>query len=661
MLDKKYYTILLLSILLIIFLAGCSSNNTTDNIIKSNSLYKVEGTIISKENNEPILEAKVSIDNKSTFTNDQGYYVIKDIQKGSYEWKVSKPNYNTHREDIVINDDSTLNYQLTTDMEYTNISGDLNINNSSQNSTYTSTTQSNSNNTSSINDTENLSILNLNNQYKEDEVIIKFKENISSKAMEKIKNINLLSKLKEIKIDNKKIVKYKIAKNKDVREIINTYRFLPGIDWIEPNYILQALAQPNDPYYTDQWSKLIANLEAGWDKEVGNRSVTVAVVDSGIIPCHPDLENNLISENLWADFVDGNESGDPSNYEPTDNDPTDETTKSDGGSHGTHVSGIIGAVTNNDKGIAGVNWDINILPLRVLKTDSSGNIIGSSFDVAEAVYYAVDNGADIINMSLGRAGSESQLEKDYLTYAKDHNALVFAASGNEGTNTVLYPAKYDYSIAVGAVDIYNNITSYTNTGEALDLVAPGGSSSYPVYSTWGYYESGNTYPDYVGMYGTSMSTPHVSGIAALLIANGVNPTDIKDRLISTAVDIEDSDGNLYKLVDAYGALLNKKLNNPYVFAGTISDNEIDIKSEVVISDDDNNYLINSAYPSQSYVFAWRDVNGNQKVDHGDYYGKTNSTITIEDGSNHDNIDLDIYYIPENLNEIIVNGLATIED
>ena len=478
-------------------------------------------------------------------------------------------------------------------------------------------------------------------EFRENEIIIKYKDIVSTQSIHGLEVKNNLTKMSQMEIDNGKVALYQILENKTVSEMVDKFKDKEEVEWIEPNYLLYTLAIPSDPDYTSQWGFVNLNMEAAWDKKKNSDSVTVAVIDSGIIPNHPDLVNNLLQ---GADFVGGTNNAPTEDYNMTDSDPTDETTYLNGGSHGTHVAGIIGAVGNNNQGVTGVNWSTNILPIRVLGADGSG----TNWDIAEGIYYAIDQGTDVINLSLG-GPSESNLLKNAVDYAEQSGVITFAASGNDGDYGVLYPARYDSTVAVGATNINNQVTSYSNHGPNVDLTAPGGTFSYLIYSTWGYYSYGTIYSGYEYMQGTSMATPYASGVAALLIASGVNGVqNIKDRMTSTAVDLgfEGKDNYYgYGLVDAYGALLDKKLKNPYVLAGKVVGDFIKVMSEVVQVNDDGSYQLTEVEEGTVKIYGWRDVDENQEINAGDYWGVSSSSIEVAENSSY-TMDVDIYYVTE---------------
>jgi len=239
-----------------------------------------------------------------------------------------------------------------------------------------------------------------------------------------------------------------------------------------------------------------------------------------------------------------------------DNHPNDDE------SHGTHVAGTIAQATNNNLGVAGVAFNTTLMPVKVL--DAAGS--GSYQQVADGIYYAVNNGAKVINMSLGGTASATILE-DAVKYAYDNGVTVIAACGNSNASSCDYPAAYNaYVIAVGATQYNETRAPYSNYGSSLDLVAPGGNTSVDQNSDG--YPDGvlqNTFGDtpvdfaYWFFQGTSMSTPHVVGVAALLLAQNPSrtPTQIRDILQSTAEDKGTSGWDQYYgygIVDAYAAL-----------------------------------------------------------------------------------------------------------
>jgi subtilisin family serine protease len=260
---------------------------------------------------------------------------------------------------------------------------------------------------------------------------------------------------------------------------------------------------PNDPMYLadGQWALAKIQASQAWYVSRGY-SVTVAVVDTGVELFHPDLVDSLWTN--WGETA-GNGLDDDGNgyvddvygwdFADGDNGPWDPH------GHGTHVAGIVGATTDNAVGIAGIGWGVTVMPVRIL--DASGN--GDDWDFFQGVCYAVDNGAQVVNLSLGGAGGSKSLE-DAVQYAQSKGALVVAAAGNWGVSMPFYPAYYDGVIGVSATNQNDQKASFSNYGSYVDVAAPGvGILSTKPYPT-----------DYGLMDGTSMATPMVSGLAALI-------------------------------------------------------------------------------------------------------------------------------------------------
>jgi len=224
-----------------------------------------------------------------------------------------------------------------------------------------------------------------------------------------------------------------------VLPLIATLREDPAVRWAEPNYVVTiADAIPNDPEWGVQYGLRAIRAPAGWDFARGSSTVAVAVVDTGVDPTHPDLSGKLVP---GYDFVNG------------DPDPTDDH------GHGTHVAGMIGAATDNGLGIAGTSWGARIIPVKVLS--SSGQ--GWDTTVASGMVWAVDQGARVINLSLGQT-SPSSLLQSAVSYAVTHGGVVVAAAGNSGSSGILYPARYAEAIAVAATDQTNARASFSSYG-----------------------------------------------------------------------------------------------------------------------------------------------------------------------------------------------------
>ena len=281
----------------------------------------------------------------------------------------------------------------------------------------------------------------------------------------------------------------------------------PDVLSVEAEGTMHATFTPNDPYYRDS-SKVYApqkiSAPGAWDVTLGDPSVTIAVVDTGLDISHPEFQGRVLA---GYDFVDNDSAPDDAN------------------GHGTHVAGIAAAGTNNGVGIAGICGNCSVLPVRVL--DASG--VGTWSQVADGIIYAADHGAKIINLSL-TGKYPSNAVADAVNYAWNHGALVVAAAGNSDSSEPSYPAAYDKVVAVAATTTSDSKWGLSNYGNWITVAAPGAT----VYST----VPGGGY-DFKS--GTSMAAPHVSGLAGLIWS--VNPKltnqDVWDLITEHADDLGD--------------------------------------------------------------------------------------------------------------------------
>lgn len=304
----------------------------------------------------------------------------------------------------------------------------------------------------------------------------------------------------------------------------------------EPNTPVKAVRYPNDPAMSDLWGLRIMGAPVAWDMSTGSKSVTVAVVDTGIERTHPDLAANMLTNSRE---INGNGLDDDGNgyvddfygydFYSQDGDPNDEFF------HGTHCAGTIGGVGNNGLGVAGVAWNVSLLGVRIMGPNGTGSVA----DLALGIQYAVSRGASVINLSLG-AGQSSAVE-NAITEARLKDVVVVAAAGNSGSDNDLYPfypasSPSDNVIAVAASNSTDTLTSWSNYGAtSVDLAAPGDG----IYSTVlnGRYGIAS---------GTSMAAPHVAGIVAVM--RSVNPsltyTQVKNILINSAQRLTSMQGKV---------------------------------------------------------------------------------------------------------------------
>jgi thermitase len=355
-------------------------------------------------------------------------------------------------------------------------------------------------------------------------IVVKFKEGISSAYVAQLhtgQRATVVGEIPQIGVQILSVPEEKVS------ALIAAYKADPGVEYAEPDYIAEPTHEPNDPYYGDgtQWGPQKIQAPLSWDLCTGDPGVVIAVVDWGVDLQHPDLQakmwtnpgeipdngidddgNGYIDDVYGWDFANG------------DNDPQDDY------GHGSHVAGIAAAATDNGVGIAGVAFNSRIMAVKV-GDGTTGK--AKSSHITDGIIYAADNGAKVINLSLG-ANVWTSYMQSAVNYAWGAGCVLVGAAGNDNSSLPFFPAAYDNVIGVSSTDQSDVRASSSNYGSYIAVAAPGVS----IYST--YWNGGSTYA-YGG--GTSMAAPHVAGLAALLFAqDGTRSNATVRSLIESSAD-----------------------------------------------------------------------------------------------------------------------------
>lgn len=391
-------------------------------------------------------------------------------------------------------------------------------------------------------------------------IIVKYKEKASPSQTQMV--LSSFKKTAHVKSTGKKIALQfeKGTQRGEVQKVIRDFERDPNVEYAEEDIVMQAFFEPGDPgsqedqRYSEQWSLFdpVGGIEMpmAWDRTTGDSSQVIAVVDTGITQ-HPDFENkvlsgaDMISDPAVAADGDGRDTDarDPGDWVGP-GDPCYQGSQRNSSWHGTHVAGIAAAVGGNGQGIAGVSWGAKILPVRVL-----GKCGGYSSDIADGIRWAAgasvdglprnSNPAKVINLSLGGRGACGTTMQSAVDEAIARGSLVVVAAGNESSNldfTDVSPANCDGVLTVGATNKDAQRTGYSNYGQTVDVMAPGGDFQGSILST---YNTGKTSPggwSFLGLNGTSMAAPHVAGAASLVFSlhPELFPLQIKELIQDSA-------------------------------------------------------------------------------------------------------------------------------
>jgi serine protease len=402
------------------------------------------------------------------------------------------------------------------------------------------------------------------------QVLVKFHDGISDNTMLEIQNAIGTG---TISIHRMGVRKISVPEGMTEQQLVDLLNLDPRVDYAELNSVCHAFTTPNDPEYSFQWHFPAVNAPSAWEISAGS-GIVVAILDTGIayedypIPPHElaTVREGITNYYRAPDFGGTNF---VAGYDFVNNDDH----PNDNSSHGTHVAGTVAQTTNNRLGTAGLAFDCSLMPVKVLDYQGSG----AAAELADGIYWAVDNGAEVINMSLGwfPGYDPGATVHDAVQYAYNHDVVMVASSGNWGTGTIAFPAAYPEVIAVGATKYDNGITDYSQYGPEQEVMAPGGDIYLDenmdgevdgvlqqtfVGHSFGPPEvlADPTDFDYYFYDGTSMAAPHVAALAALMIANGQTGVEnIRSILHATATDLGEPGWDEhygYGLIDAYAAL-----------------------------------------------------------------------------------------------------------
>ena len=382
-----------------------------------------------------------------------------------------------------------------------------------------------------------------------DRIIVKYKAGVTNLSSQRSGPSSGGAVIKQINRLNAQVVQVPAGQ---IAAQIQAYQKDSSVEYVEPDYIVRVIDAPNDTYFGQQWGLTKIKAQEAWNYTTGNSSVKVAILDTGIDQDHPDLASRIVAnQNLSSS-----------------------ATIDDLYGHGTHVAGIVAALTNNGIGVAGVGYNTSLMNVKVM--DDTGN--GFDSDLASGIIWAADNGAKVINMSLGGADASITLE-NAVNYAWNKGVVLVASAGNNGNSQTNYPAYYTNCIAVAATDQNDAKSSFSTYGSWVDVAAPGSSilSTLPNHANYVQQHYGAGF-SYGLLSGTSMAAPFSSGLAALIWATqyGTSAFAVRSRIENTADAVpgtgvywQNGRINAYKAVSQAGVFTFSGFS-PSIQAGSVN-------------------------------------------------------------------------------------------
>ncbi len=468
--------------------------------------------------------------------------------------------------------------------------------------------------------------------YVPDQLMVRFEPGVSTTQQEAFLTEQSATVVQEFQTIDWKLIELAPGRSVTLLDTANTWADDPLVKAAEPNYVFQSRVIPDDPFYTFQWDLNNVGQTGGtpdadidapeaWDIFTGTSNTVVAVIDSGIDYTHPDLIPNMWRNpgEIPFDGLDNDNNGyidDVYGINPS----AGTTDRMDGDGHGTHVAGTIGAAGNNTEGVTGINWDVQLMAVKVLDDTGVGTTAGIVAGIDYVTMMKTQYNINILVSNNSWGGYfYSQPIYDAIVAHTDADILFVAAAGNDTNNNDIipsYPDSYDIDgiVSVAATGVVDELTWYSNFGvTTVDLAAPGGtlltSAGWDILST----VPGGGY-DYKA--GTSMAAPHVAGVAALVrgLAPNFDLLDTKQLLLDTVDLLPDLDGNVLSggRLNAFNAL---SAVNPAHVTGT------------VWSDENRNGSIDAGEQPIANWTVYMDLDNNGDLDAGEP-----SAITAVDGT-----------------------------